>query len=146
MKRTLALLGLLLIAACGNDTGTVVAVPTQSATVAPRPTPPVAGPHFGTPEAAMTYLATAWNAGNLTDLKHVTDPSARLQLLSMHSEATNLRLNHCTLNKARGDYSCVFDHDYPAGYKTTKAHGEAQFTVGPATRPGWYMTYFESCG
>jgi hypothetical protein len=110
----------------------------------------VAKPHFDTPEAAMRYLAAAWNANDLVSLKHVTNPSARDELDAMHGVATNLRLNHCDKNPI-GDYSCHFDHDYPPHPSTTMPlehegkTGEAVFLVGPADTPGWYMTVFESC-
>src|SRR5205085_10505941 len=107
-------------------------------------------PHFATPEDAMRYLADAWNRDDVVSLKHVTDPSARDELDTMHSVATNLRLTRCDKNPI-GDYSCHFAHDYPPHPSTTMAleHqgmvGEAVFTVGPADTPGWYMTVFESC-
>jgi hypothetical protein len=139
-------LALLLAAGCGGGTPRVssLAAPTPTHTNTPVP-PKNPGVHFDTPEAAMRYLANAWNHDDLTALKHVTDPSARGQLIGMKTEATNLTLDHCTKN-AGGDYECIFNHDYPKGYKTTKLHGTAEFTVGPADKPGWYMTYFESCG
>ena len=94
----------------------------------------------------MRYLADAWNRNDIVELKHVTNPAARAQLDDMHKEATNLRLNHCDKNPA-GDYTCHFDHDYPANYvRPPGAAGEAIFLVGPADTPGWYMTVFESCG
>jgi hypothetical protein len=107
-------------------------------------------PHFGSPEDAMTYLADAWNRNDLTDLKHVTDPSARGALDDMHKVAVNLRLDRCEFNKDPGDYTCYFDHDYPAHASTTMVMddpvtGHAVFTVGPAATPGWYMTVLESC-
>jgi hypothetical protein len=107
-------------------------------------------PHFGSPEDAMRYLADAWNRDDLTDLKHVTDPSARGALDDMHEVAVNLRLNHCERNEERGDYTCYFDHDYPPHASTTlkmedPVMGHAVFTVGPAATPGWYMTVLESC-
>jgi hypothetical protein len=106
-------------------------------------------PHFGSPEDAMTYLADAWNRNDIVSLKHVTDPSARDELNSMHGVATNLRLDHCEKQPA-GDYRCFFDHDYPPHASTTMVMddphtGHAEFLVGPATTPGWYMTVFESC-
>jgi len=101
----------------------------------------------------MRYLASAWNRGDLVELKHVTDPAARDELDGMHREATNLRLDHCELNTSPGenhgvgDYTCYFRHDYPIGYAGPRqSRGSAVFTVGPADRPGWYMTYFERCG
>jgi hypothetical protein len=94
----------------------------------------------------MVYLASAWNRGDLVELKHVTDPAARDQLNLMHREATNLKLDHCSKNADAGDYECIFRHDYPAGYTGSRTKGTAEFLVGPADRPGWYMTFFEGCG
>ena len=104
-------------------------------------------PHFATPQAAMDYLTAAWNANDVVALDHVTNPAARSELASMHSEAVNLRLNHCNPRPA-GDYICYFDHDYPAGTATTLGGGvgHAVFLAGPAARPGWYMTVFITCG
>jgi hypothetical protein len=102
-------------------------------------------PHFGTPQAAMTYLAAAWNDNNIVDLDHVTNPAARAQLSAMHSMAVNLALQSCTRNPP-GDYTCTFTHNYPPNYKGGKpGHGHAVFLVGPALTPGWYMTVYESC-
>lgn len=94
----------------------------------------------------MTYLAAAWNRNDLVSLKHVTDPNARDALDAMHSEATDLRLDHCAPRKGLGDYECYFTHDFPKGYKSKTGHGTAEFTVGPARRSGWYMTVFVDCG
>jgi hypothetical protein len=169
MKARLVLLCLLL-AGCGGQSGSgstdaapspappsasasAPASPAAAASTSPSPLPtnsPVppaaAGVHFETPEAAMRYLATAWNRMDIPSLKHVTDPAARDLLIDMYREATDLQLDHCTFTKARGDYECFFTHGYPEGYKTAKKIGTAEFTVGPADRPGWYMTYFVDCG
>jgi hypothetical protein len=153
VRRALALLPLLLVA-CGQTPAQVVqTAPTPVVfpsdepipTYTPTP-PPASSVHFDTPEAAMRYLAAAWNRGDITSLKHVTDPAARTELDNMHREATNLKLHHCTFTKGRGDYECYFTHDFPVGYKSETGHGTAEFTVGPADRPGWYMTYFVDCG
>ncbi len=102
-------------------------------------------PHFKTPQSAMTYLAAAWNAHNVVDLDHVTNPAARAQLTAMHSMAVNLKLQSCKRNPP-GDYTCTFTHNYPPTYKGGKpGHGHAVFLVGPALTPGWYMTVYESC-
>ena len=93
----------------------------------------------------MRYLASAWNRGDLVELKHVTDPAARQQLLDMHREAADLKLEKC-VRQERGDYECTFTHGFPIGYKHTSAVGRAGFLVGPARRSGWYMTVYEYCG
>jgi hypothetical protein len=130
------------------------ATPVPTATALPpvptsTPTPPTGGPHFDTPEAAMTYLADAWNRNDIVSLKHVTDPAARRQLVDMYSEARDLKLDHCTFTKSRGDYECFFLHGFPKDYKPEvpgATVGTAEFTVGPADKPGWYMTFFVDCG
>jgi hypothetical protein len=114
--------------------------------------PPIAPPscpegptvHFDTPEAAMTYLAAAWNRDDLTALCQVTNPNARFELDQMHHEAVNLRLAKCA-RLGVGQYSCTFRHDYPARMHKTGT-GRAWFDVGAADDPGWYMTGFEGCG
>ena len=99
----------------------------------------------------MRYLAAAWNANDLADLNHVTDPGARAELNGMHSEATRLALDHCVKQPA-GDYDCFFTHEFPNAKvqhredKDGDGIGHAEFLVGPADRPGWYMTVFVDCG
>ena len=102
-------------------------------------------PHFDTPEAAMVYLASAWNRDDLADLCQVTNPNARLLLLTMHREAVNLRLDHCDKEEVAGGYGCVFDHDYPKRMHK-KGVGHTWVAVAPADIPGWYMTVYEGCG
>jgi hypothetical protein len=106
--------------------------------------------HFATPEASMRYLAAAWNANDLTALKHVTQGQARLLLLGMHNEAVNLRLDHCALRPGgKGDYLCHFNHDYPASYPVKAregTHGTAEFIAAPSSSVGWYMFAYEGCG
>jgi hypothetical protein len=85
--------------------------------------------HFATPQAAMQYLASAYNRNDLAALKHVTTPQARNNLLFMRPTADNLRLVGCTVNAARGDYLCGFTHGFPAathqtgtGHRTSPPH------------------------
>jgi hypothetical protein len=106
-------------------------------------------PHFDTPQAAMTYLATAWN---VRDIDYVTDPSGRQEMDSMATFMVNLQFKSCTLTPA-GDYTCYFNHDIaPSSSSTTYPNpmgyppGEAVFTVGPAATPGWYLTNVIHCG
>jgi hypothetical protein len=128
-------------------------IPETQSTAAALPSPvatttqPASPPHFDTPEAAMTYLAAAWNRMDTVALGHVTNPAARAQLEGMHAEAANLRLDHCDRRPQR-DYTCYFLHDYPVGYpmRMHRGAGKAIFLVGPAIKPGWYMTVFQSCG
>jgi hypothetical protein len=109
----------------------------------PAAAPGSIGPHFDTPQAAMIYLADAYNAGDLTALHHVTEPRAFSRLMSMRSDAINLRLKYCTPNP-RGDFTCYFRHDFPASEHKT-GHGQAVFIAAPALNPGWYMYQFQSC-
>jgi hypothetical protein len=69
---------LCLVAACGGGGGGTADRPASSSDVVfpsdePIPTytptpPPSSSVHFETPEAAMTYLADAWNRGDLKSL------------------------------------------------------------------------------
>ena len=122
-------------------------VAATTTTGAPAVAAPALPPHFDTPQAAMTYLAAAWNSHAIADLDHVTNPAARAQLVAMRSEAVNLRLERCT-GRPQGDYVCYFAHDYPASTVTTLPGGQGQMVVlvGPARTPGWYMTVFVGCG
>jgi len=116
---------------------------------APTSTPPAV--HFDTPEAAMRYLAGAYNRHDLAALKKVTNPDARAALESMRAEAVNLRLESCERQQA-GDYLCEFRHDYPPGYTPKGSYedqhdgGHATFIAAPADNPGWYMTVLLECG
>jgi hypothetical protein len=101
-------------------------------------------PHFETPEAAMRYLARAWNSDDLDALCHVTNPNARIRLLNMHREAVNLRLDRCRPSLP-GAYSCTFEHDFP-GRMHRDGVGHAWVDVAAARGPGWYMTVFLGCG
>jgi hypothetical protein len=114
--------------------------------------PSTGTPHFSTPDAAMAYLAAAWNSGNVQEIDYVTDPAGRNQMNSMAAQMVNLQFKSCTENPA-GDYTCYFMHDIaqnvtgttypnPDGYPP----GEAVFTVAPAATPGWYLTEVEHCG
>ena len=98
----------------------------------------------------MRYLAAAWNANDMTALKHVTQGMARLQLMSMKSQAVDLRLDHCDRRSGGGgDYLCHFVHDYPASYPTKMregTHGTAEFIAAPSSSVGWYMFGYEGCG
>lgn len=113
---------------------------------------PTGAPRFDTPEAAMIYLADAWDANNIQEIDYVTDPAGRRQMDSMATLMVNLQFKSCTRNPA-GDYTCFFSHDItpssspttypnPAGYPA----GEAVFTVAPAAASGWYLTNVLHCG
>jgi hypothetical protein len=100
----------------------------------------------------MTYLASAWNTGNVQKLDYVTSPSGRQQLDSMASLMVNLQFTSCSANPT-GDDTCFFTHDIaPTTSSTTYPDpggfppGEAVFLVAPATTPGWYLTDVEHCG
>jgi hypothetical protein len=110
------------------------------------PTPPAAPRqlHFATPQAAMRYLAVAYNRNDLAALKHVTTPEARNNLLFMRPTADNLQLVGCTANAGRGDYLCGFTHGFPAATHLAGT-GHAHFTAAPADKVGWYMTVLNDC-
>jgi hypothetical protein len=109
-------------------------------------------PHFDTPQDAMTYLAQAWNTGNVQEIDYVTNPAGRAQMDSMASLMINLQFKSCSQNPA-GDYTCYFTHNIaPSTSPTTFPNpmnyppGEAVFTVAPAEAPGWYLTNVIHCG
>ena len=137
-----------------TQTPTHTAGPTTTPTPTAAPTSSAPAVHFDTPEAAMRYLAAAYNRNDLAALKKVTNPDARNALESMRAEAVNLKLESCDRQPA-GDYLCVFSHDYPPGYSPDTSHdndeyydghGHATFVVAPADNPGWYMTVLLDCG
>jgi predicted lipid-binding transport protein (Tim44 family) len=129
-------------AATHRPAGGPAAAPASSASPSTA-APGYTGPHFDTPQAAMIYLADAYNAGDLTALHHVTEPRAFSRLMSMRPDAINLRLKYCTPNP-HGDFTCYFRHDFPASEHKT-GHGQAVFIAAPALNPGWYMYQFQSC-
>lgn len=100
--------------------------------------------HFDTPEAAMRYLARAWNTNDLQALCQVTNPNARSLLLRAHSEAVNLRLAGCH-GFGDGRYTCTFRHDFPR-LKQPRHPGRMWVDVAPARTPGYYMTVYIGCG
>lgn len=110
------------------------------------PNCPAGGPHvhFNTPEAAMTYLASAWNRNDLAELCQVTNPNARFLLNDMHREAVHLRLMGCKKVEV-GAYQCTFRHDYPKNMHK-KGTGRTWLSVAAADNPGYYMTVFQGCG
>lgn len=113
--------------------------PVRPSTVRPEAAP---GAMFQTVEAAMRYLASAYNRRDLAAMKRVTTPEARQQLEDMRAIAPELRLKSCTWG-GDGYYGCTFAHTYPKGQQGL---GEAWVSVAPAAKPGWYMTVVEDCG
>jgi len=114
--------------------------PAVSGSRTPTPKPAL---HFATPEAAMRYLAAAYNRNDLPALQKVTNPPARAALVEMRQEATNLQLSGCS-QRPRGDYLCLFRHDFPE-HRHRAGHGQASFLAAPADKPGWYMTVLLDC-
>lgn len=102
------------------------------------------GPHFTTPQAAMTYLAAAYNNDDTAALHAVTTPQAFTALMSMRSSDTGLRLRSCTRNP-HGDYTCSLRYGHPGGRHGPR-HETAMIIAAPAQNPGWYMYRFiEGC-
>jgi len=127
------------------------AAPSPDVSTAPAAAPSTAsaagyqGPHFSSPESAMTYLAAAYNSGNAAALHAVTTPASYADLAQMRSEAVNLQLQYCTADASRGDYYCYFSHDYPASLHQS-GHGASTMLVAPAGNPGWYLYTLVECG
>jgi hypothetical protein len=136
-----------------SQTPTQSTRPSTAQTPTAAPTPSASAVHFDTPEAAMRYLAAAYNRDDLAALKKVTNPTARDALEAMRTQAVNLRLESCE-RQPTGVYECDFRHDYPPGYSPDADHaaeeqhdgGHATFIVAPADNPGWYMTVLLDCG
>jgi hypothetical protein len=109
-------------------------------------------PHFRTPQAAMVYLAAAWNCHDLTALRHVTTPASRVELQWMTREALDLTLSSCRVDGLPGHhfYSCEFVHHYPKGVPHDDAGpdglGRAYVQAFPADAPGWYAHEHIGCG
>jgi hypothetical protein len=130
---------------------TVLDPPAAAAPVAPavpaqHASPGPASPgrlYFSTPQAAMRYLAAAYNRNDLVALGHVTTPIVRANLVAMRRTAVNLQLVGCSANPA-GDFACAFTHDYPASLHLSGT-GHAHFTAAPADEHGWYMTVLDDC-
>jgi hypothetical protein len=93
----------------------------------------------------MIYLASAYNRNDATALRAVTTPKSYRELTQMRSEAVNLRLQSCRLDRGHGDYICSFRHDYPASLHQS-GHGASQMLIAPALNPGWYLYGVLDCG
>jgi hypothetical protein len=93
----------------------------------------------------MVYLASAYNGHDAAALHAVTTPQSYRELMQMRSEAVNLQLRQCTLDRGRGDYFCDFSHDYPASLHKS-GHGGSEMLIAPALNPGWYLYGIVECG
>jgi hypothetical protein len=99
--------------------------------------------HFSTPQAAMSYLASASDHGNIAGIHHVTTPASFKEFMGMRPEFHNLRASSCKAT-GRGDYVCNLGYQYRDGKHWENA--TAQVIVAPAVNPGWYLYTFVSCG
>jgi hypothetical protein len=101
------------------------------------------GPHFATPQAAMAYLAAAYNSDDTAALHVVTNAQSFTSLQSMRTTDTNLRLTSCRPT-GHGDDECTFRYTYVG--EGQHAARNAMVTAAPALNPGWYMYRFiEGC-
>ena len=98
-----------------HATALAAAASQAGAVTASRPAPAASpatgytGPHFTTPQAAMIYMAAAYNNDDSTALHAVTDPQAFTSLQAMRSSDAGLRLTSCRPTP-RGDYMCSCDY------------------------------------
>jgi hypothetical protein len=137
-----------------SPTAAVTPAPTIAVTaVTAATTEPV--PHFTTPDAAMRYLAGAYNSGDEAAIRHVTTPDSRTQFESERQWVQTFRFRECTANGAPAwDYTCVLDITaYVPGVNpnidaTTGVvvMDEVALLVGPAARTGYYVEANEGCG
>lgn len=157
MRRSLAIIGIVTIAVavmgCGPQRDVALRTPAAAGTPTESPAavakavqqkpPSRAVMPFGSPLAAMRYLAAGYNKGNLSAVRHVTSPTARADLIAMRATAVNLTLESCT-REASGNYVCAFRHDFPT-HLHRQGHGAATVLVAPADKPGWYMSALIDC-
>jgi len=103
--------------------------------------------HFRTPEAAMRYLAKAWNCRDLAAVRHLTNPDSRNQMLAMATPTSRLSFSSCERFGTPGwrTWECTFDDVYPAGTTDTERELHQIFTVKPARGPGFYVAV-DTCG
>jgi hypothetical protein len=104
--------------------------------------PAYAGPHFTTPQAAMTYLAAAYNSDDATAMHAVTDAQAFTSLQAMRLSQVKLQLVSCT-PRPQGDYVCTVQYS-GLGSSGNSEHRTAMLIAAPALNPGWYMYRFVS--
>jgi hypothetical protein len=114
-----------------------------AAYTAPAAAAAPAQPYFSTPDAAMTYLAAAYNHDDVAALHYVTTPAAFQNLKAARSYMVSLRLRYCHAT-GRGDYDCYFSGDYPK-HLHMKGHIAAQYIAAPALTQGWYLYYYQGC-
>jgi hypothetical protein len=124
-----------------TPTATPTSTPVTTPTAKPTPPPPL----FATPEAAMAYMARAFDERDIAALKKVTTPQSRQELFDMWPGQVHLRLSRCEKDGDSYAYVCFFPHDPPKGMDPT-AVPEAVMVVEPAARPGWYMSELSECG
>jgi len=119
---------------------------TAAAPAAPAGSPAPAastGPHFATPQAAMAYLAAAYNSDDVAALHTVTNAQSFTSLQSMRTTDVNLKLTSCRPT-GHGDDECTFRYTYVG--EGQHAARNAMVTAAPALNPGWYMYRFiEGC-
>ncbi|MEO6715341.1 MAG: hypothetical protein ABIM89_18225 [Mycobacteriales bacterium] len=140
MKRVLAVPGILTLIIAG---GMAVNAPAAAASSTRRQV------RFRTPEAAMRYLASAYNRHDTAALKKVTNPGARLDLRYMQRTrwAVNLQLKGCE-REPSGMASCQFTHDWAdaqAKDAVARQSGYAELRVAPVRRRGWVMKSMAGC-
>ena len=104
--------------------------------------PAYTGPHFTTPQAAMTYLAAAYNSDDATAMHAVTDAQAFTSLQAMRLSEVDLQLVSCT-PRHQGDYVCTVRYS-GLGSSSNSEHRVAMLIAAPALNPGWYMYRFIS--
>ena len=120
----------------------------QPATPAPAAStvtaPAYNGPHFNTPQAAMAYLAAAYNRDDIAALHAISTPQAFTSLRAMRASDTDLRLTSCAPRQS-GDYVCGLRYSYSARGHNPESMA-ATIIAAPALSPGWYMFRFvEGC-
>ena len=126
-----------------SPTASPTATPTAGATDPAGSAAGYTGPHFTTPQAAMTYLAAAYNSDDTTALHAVTSAQSFTSLQSMRSTDVDLQLKSCKPTP-HGDEECTFRYTYVGDGQHSARN--AMVTAAPALNPGWFMYRFiEGC-
>jgi hypothetical protein len=105
--------------------------------------PEYTGPHFNTPQAAMTYLAAAYNSDDTAALHAVTGQKAFTSLQDMRASDLDLQLVSCWPRRT-GDYVCSVQYNASASGPHPGTSRVAMLIAAPALNPGWYMYQFLS--
>jgi hypothetical protein len=114
-----------------------------------------AAPHFATPDAAMRYLAAAYNSGDEVAIRHVTTPDSRSDFEAERQWVKTFSFRDCAaMGAPYWTYNCTLDitANMPGVNPNIDATtglvvmDEVALEVAPAARTGYYVDAVEGCG